>query len=311
VEHSLVNAARLNKATSMSRKTLWPLLICLALFTGCIEFGEQTLTYRYDLRTDTLRMFQDYRGIFGADDRDTLSDDEVGQLESVLKGGRTFFFANWIFEFNRAQFQEQLEKLKDTEERKKMGWTDDGVAKLEKLFGLLIENVRVENGDFYSDAKGRLCGVQRVTITQASKIIAAINPVLKEHCKAEAAGEGTSPEDKAAYLKAASGSQDFIRLEGNCLTLSWSMTRSDYDKMVASESTANKQLQEFKRSGGTVSFANEVVTWTLGSPTNTLTSLTLSMSEKPYAPNAVEAVKKRSSIRKQFDPQAAAKEFLK
>jgi len=89
------------------------------------------------------------------------------------------------------------------------------------------------------------------------------------------------------------------------------MTPSNYDRMIAPGSSTSKPYQGFKRSGGTVSFANEVVTWTLGSPTNTLTSLTLSMSEKPYAPNAVEAVKKRSSIREQFDPQAAAKEFLK
>src|SRR5881409_2309150 len=49
------------------------LVACLALFSGCLEFEQQTLTYRYDAKTDTLRIFQSYQGIFGADAKDRLS----------------------------------------------------------------------------------------------------------------------------------------------------------------------------------------------------------------------------------------------
>ena len=80
------------------------LVVCLALFTGCLEFEQQTLTYRYDAKTDTLRIFQSYQGIFGADAKDGLSQDELAQLDSVLTGQRTFFFANWIFELESERF---------------------------------------------------------------------------------------------------------------------------------------------------------------------------------------------------------------
>ena len=43
------------------------LVVCLALLTGCLEFERQTLTYRYDAKTDKLRIFHSYQGIFGAD----------------------------------------------------------------------------------------------------------------------------------------------------------------------------------------------------------------------------------------------------
>src|SRR5438477_5063230 len=55
------------------------LVVCLALFTGCLEFEQQTLTYRYDAKTDTLRIFQSYQGIFGADAKDGLSQDAASR----------------------------------------------------------------------------------------------------------------------------------------------------------------------------------------------------------------------------------------
>ena len=47
-----------------------------------------------------------------------------------------------------------------------------------------------------------------------------------------------------------------------------------------------------------------------GEPTNKATSITLSVSKKPYVANALEAVKKRTSIQRQFDVEAAAREFV-
>src|SRR5205814_7227167 len=103
-------------------KRLFPLfsVACLALFTGCLDFEQQTLTYRYDAKTDTLRVFQSYQGIFGADTRDGLSQDELAQLDSVLTGQRTFFFANWIFEYNRDQLRETVEKLKQSDAQQEL-----------------------------------------------------------------------------------------------------------------------------------------------------------------------------------------------
>jgi hypothetical protein len=49
-----------------------------------LECEQQTLTYRYDAKTDMLGIFQVYKGIFGADRNDGLSKDELEQLDSVL-----------------------------------------------------------------------------------------------------------------------------------------------------------------------------------------------------------------------------------
>jgi len=100
-------------------KRLFPLfsVACLALFTGCLDFEQQTLTYRYDAKTDTLRIFQSYQGIFGEDTNDGLSPDEIEQLDSVLSGQRTFFFANWIWEYNHDELRQTMDELKHQTER--------------------------------------------------------------------------------------------------------------------------------------------------------------------------------------------------
>ena len=119
------------------------LVVCLALFSGCLEFEQQTLTYRYDAKTDTLRIFQSYQGIFGADAKDGLSQDELAQLDSVLTGQRTFFFANWIFEYNRDQLREMIGKLKQPDAQQELKMEPAALARAEILLKLLLDNVRV------------------------------------------------------------------------------------------------------------------------------------------------------------------------
>jgi len=149
-------------------------LLPMLWLTGCLEFEDQTLTYRHDPGTDTLRIFQDYHGIFGADNTAKLTDTEMEQLDSVLKGQRTFFFANWILEYNREQLRDLLTELKDPEKRKELEQPETAIARYEKLLTLAVDNVRVENNGFYFDAKGRLCGSQKVIVTQVAKLIARI-----------------------------------------------------------------------------------------------------------------------------------------
>ncbi len=93
------------------------LLLLACAISGCVEFQEQTMSYRYDKAADELRIFQDYRGIFGGGDGadstpgTELSGREQGELASVLEGQRTFFFANWIFEYDREAMQTLRENL--------------------------------------------------------------------------------------------------------------------------------------------------------------------------------------------------------
>jgi len=283
-------------------------LLPMLLLIGCLEFEDQTLSYRYDSGTDTLRIFQDYHGIFGVDDTGKLTDPEVEQLDSVLKGQRTFFFANWIFEYNRDHLRELLQDLKDPQKRKEL--TETASTRFEKLFTLAVDNVRVENNGFSLDAKGRLCGSQKLTVTQVTKLIAAGNDAVRELIKAEAGKQETSAEERAILLKAEAGPGDFIKLQGSALTVRVPMTPREYAEMMDPGSSDFRLLTEFRRQGGRISMANDLVTFGLGAPTNAVTALTLPMAKKPYAPNAVDAVRKRASIREKFDPTSAAWAFL-
>ena len=95
------------------------LIACLAvlLLPGCIEFKKQTLVFQHYPGTDTLVIWQHYEGIHGEDNEHGLSETEREQLHSVVNGERTFFFANWIFEYN-AQGIDQFIKEGEAELKK-------------------------------------------------------------------------------------------------------------------------------------------------------------------------------------------------
>ena len=306
-----VKRTALEKSSPIGSRILRLLaLLPLLCVTGCLEFEDQTLTYRYDAGTDTLRIFQDYHGIFGADDAAKVTDAEVEQLDSVLKEQRTFFFANWIFEYNREQLRELLKELKNPEKRREMNQPETAIARYEKLMTLAVDNVRVENDGFYFDAKGRLCGNQKVTVTRVTKLIAAGNDALREMTRAEAGKPETSAEQKAVLLKAAAGPGDFIRLQGNAVTVRYPMTTREFAEMMDPGFSDARLLTGFKRQGGRITRTNDQVTFSLGGPADDVTTLTLPMATKPYVPNAVDAVRKRTGIREKFDPSSASREFL-
>ncbi len=286
------------------------LLACLALLTGCLEFEQQTLTYRYDAKTDALRIFQSYQAIFGADSSDGLSKDELEQLNSVLTGQRTFFFANWIWEFNRDALRETVDKMKQPDAQQEFKLELAGLARAETLLKLLLENVSVENGPFYLDPQGKLCGVQRVTVKQCSKIIAAANLVIRDYLKVEAAKDDTSAENRSLYLKSAEQQREYIKIDGNQFRLTLPFPRQDYEKTFGPNASDTKIIEQFKRRGGKIGFASDELTFIVGEPTNTATSITLPVSAKPYVPNALQSVKERASIERQFDAEAAAKRFV-
>ena len=292
-------------------KTLRFLLLlgCILPLTGCLEFERQTVSYRHDPKTDILRIFQHYQGIFGADKKEGLSDNEVEQLDSVLKTQRTFFFSNWIFEFSRSRTSDELSRLKEPAEKESPA---DEAARLRlgALLKLLLDNVQVENVGFHLDDKGRLCGAQRVVVTGVSKLVAAANLSVRDMLMAHSSEKGVSADERALGLRAANGPADFIQFEGNQIRFRYPTTRTDFDKAFGPESDSAKLLEEFRRNGGTVAFANDEMKWTLGKPADRMTALPLPFATKPYVANLLPVVKQQATVREKFDAEAAAKEFL-
>lgn len=289
-------------------RCLLPLLVAL-LVAGCLEFAGQTVSFQHDPRTDTLRIFQDYHGIFGADQTNALSAQELEQLDSVLKTQRTFFFANWIFEFDRNRFFEDLADLKDPEKRKdkEKDLDEDGVKSLERLLRAAVNNIHVENGDFYRDAHGRLCGVQRVTITNASKLVAALNGFIPALLRSQAKEESRSSEERAALRRAAERGGELVQLRGNTLKLRWPMPRSEYDALLAEKPPV---LQAFRKSGGKISFEQDEMHLEIGPGTQPFTTVTLPVSSHSYVGNVIPALQGRAQIRASYNSEEAARKFV-
>jgi hypothetical protein len=128
--------------------------------------------------------------------------------------------------------------------------------------------------------------------------------------KAESGKQETSAEKKAVLLKAAAGPDDFIRLQGNAITVRFPMTAGEFAEMMDPGSGDARLLTGFKQQGGRITRTNDQVTFSLGGPTEEVTALTLPMATKPYSPNAVDAVRKRAGIREKFDPSSAERAFL-
>lgn len=285
-------------------------LLLLTALTGCLEFEEQTLAYRHDAKADTLRAFQDYHGIFGVDQTDGLSKDEQDQLRSVLTTQRTFFFANWAFEINHEELRKMLIGLRDPEKRREGKMYLEEIVRWEQFLKTLLANSRIENGPLYLDAKGRLCGAQFVTLTKISEVLRAANATIPDYLKSEAAKAETTAEEKAVMLASAQHRKTFISLQGNECIITWPLTRVAFEKSFGATAEPGLKVAAFKRSGGKVSFADNEVTLTTGAVSDSITTLTLPMSEKPYVGNAVGAAKEQSTVKEKFDAQAAMGRFL-
>ncbi len=283
---------------------------CVLLLTGCLDYGQQTLTYRYDRKSDTLCIFQIYQGIFGEDQQVGLSEKELAQLQSVLSGQRTFFFANWIWEYDRDEVSKGLDNLDRPDAPPEAKMDAAAHTRRETFFRLLLDNVQVENGAFYLDDQGKLCAVQSVTVSRFSKLVAAGNGQICDLLKLEANGEKVSAEEHALYLKSAGQQRPYITISGNQLRFRLPITRSAFEKSYGPNSSAAKQVEEFRQRGGKVAFANNEMKWSLGAQSDRATTLTLSVSEKPYVANALDAVKSKAVLHEQMDIAMAAKAFV-
>ena len=225
------------------------LVVCLVItFSSCMEFESQELAYRYEKNDDTLLVTLKYEGIYGAikagfDDRsddvatdEQLSEQQVAQLESVLAGGRAFFFNNWISEYSRAGCAEALQKMKDGNGPEMVFGKPE-----KKLLRALLDDVKLENIGFYLDEDKRLCGAQTMRISHFTKFIRLANEVFRRQLEAklpefrkeqaDAVKSSFSRESIDLLEKALEDDYDFLVHEGNLLRLQFPVTKLDYERV--------------------------------------------------------------------------------
>jgi hypothetical protein len=211
---------------------LGALALVLVLAQSCLEFAEQSTTFVYDPPSDTLRMAQVYHGIFGGEKQQRLSVKERQQLRLVLDEEKTFFYANWIFEYSEAAAHQAIQRMRKEEAGKdahERAMHAAGIAMYESL----IENVRVRTGGFYRDAEGRLCGWQTVSIRHTAAVLQRANPAFsKLVLNSLKDGNDEWTEASVALLKAAANEDyQWLSVGANWLQLRMPMTAEDYRRI--------------------------------------------------------------------------------
>jgi hypothetical protein len=240
-----------------------------------------------------------------------LSDTERAELHSVMTGQRTFLFGNWISELDVESFKRQL-ALEATPTSD--AFEEAAGKAATHLLMLVVANVRVENGRFYLNEQGQLCGTQRVTIRHVSALLAAWNAYLRRALELEthrAPGEpgGLMYVDAEPELKMAALARPgpFIALTGQQVRVRFPMSREEFDR------TYEGDLGEFVKAGGAAWHQDGEVHIRFGRTDAARESITLPSTDKDarYRPNAIGHVRDTYGIAKDFDPGKDAEEFLR
>jgi hypothetical protein len=306
----------------MKRLLLPATLLSLTLaLTGCLEFKEQTLTFRLDTAHDTLRIFQVYHGICGTKGEE-LTDEEKEQLNSVLTTERTFFFTNWVYEISKEQIRDGLAKLRAPKpagsdaEPGPNDYTEEELKRVERLGDLVMQNVRIENGTLYFDDQHRLCGTQKVTLSKWSELLAAGNAALRDMMRHELEEDKEmNAEEKAALLTQLDQVQNFLQVRENGLTITLPVPRKRFQDLTENRSADElDMLNTFKRAGGKLTYSDtgHVMTIAFTAPQGSLTTLTLPVSTATYSDNAVAPLKEKQQVIKEtHDPAKEMGAFLK
>ncbi len=333
-----------------------PLAAILSLLLSCIEFEKQTMTLRYDKENDRLLIFQVYEGISGSgvdplggfftvtlgktkkDDEDKDADSvasllttkEVEQLRSVMEGERTFFFSNWIAEYNREALEESLAEDGIGGKKEKLTYKEiRAVSEARILIRLILDNTKVRNGEFYLNEEEKLSGYQFVAVENASCIVDQANRAISaallgiEFLEADEMLKSM----KDILITAASNNHEWIALDGNCITVripmpyeQFRMIKDDIvedipescDRPDEGECAAVQtfsSISEVLQSDFWVSYVGETLEITIGHPSADRTRVALTCSGK-YNPSALNYVSEVYGIAEEVDIEKTMDTFF-
>lgn len=290
----------------------------LLAITACINFESQSVSFRHLPDKDTLLIFQQYNGITGSK-AEGISDEEILQLDSVVNRARTFFFSNWILEYDRDEAIKRMEALG------KPADPDDRVAdpalreRLRAFNKLLVDNITIHNGPFFLDSQGKLCAIQKVTVQNLSKILAAANRSIRDAVLVELNAEGfdsLSGESKHLLRQFSAGDQPFIQFEGNRLTFRWPMDPKDVVGLLIRSNTKEGEEEKFwfpnfAKGGLEFAYVKDQAIFSLGSKDAPFTHLLAkSLGETKYRPNVVAHVSEKYKIQAGLEPDKMRDAFF-
>lgn len=311
------------------------LALPLALL-GCIDFDGQTLSFRHDVKNDRLLIFQVYEGIHAADGAASSAskpatgktakgkparpavhptDKELEELASVMTGQRTFFFGNWISEYNRASCEEAIagatsaaSKPASAAKPASAPASQPSPAALRQqaaaaaLCKQLLASVKITNGKFFLNGAKQLSGYQQVTIDGVSKLIPLLNAWIDATLAADAL-EKLSPAAQAKLRDFSARRGRWVELSGNELRVRfW----DGYDAFIEFR---DEVLKKFSRGQIVVNYDEPLVEVIIGRPDNPVTTLIMPASSKPDR-KLIEIVRKKYGIEKSVDIDGLRRTFL-
>jgi hypothetical protein len=175
--------------------------LCVALLmpAGCVEISGQRLAISHDAERDSLTAFLFYDGVYDNPGRWEGKDGPT-QLREFVAGGEVLLF-DWPFHF-------APDELRDVTE------DEDQPDGLRELAAVWLESVTVEPVGWHRDAHGRIGGVQRAIVSNASRFVGALNRAL-DTLILESADDSTRT---AQWLRAAAErGHEWLRLEGGAV----------------------------------------------------------------------------------------------
>ena len=295
------------------------LIACLAvlLLPGCIEFEKQTLVFRHYPETDTLVIWQHYEGIHGEDNEHGLSKKEREQLHSVVNGQRTFFFGNWITEYNA---EDTGKFIAEEEARLKKGFASkpeaDEVRQMLAFARMVRKSVIIKNGPFYLNQQKCLSATQHVTLNNVGKITRDINAlfhmaILQGNRIFDVFGGFEEGDPNIELLeKSAHAKMEYLTLKGQQLQFRWPMTAEHFHRGMREKSTA-KGVELARKGGVTIQQKDNLLIITAGKLKTADTFVSIKLPDVAFQPNANGTVSKRYGLAKDFNPAKARAKFLK
>ena len=222
---------------------------CL-VFSSCIEFEREKITYIHDEEKDELRLTLVYEGIFGnhkeggsfekgPDDQaieNNLNQIQTKQMESLLEQNRAFFFSNWIFEYNPSTLPNTLGEIIKDNQKSRFGKPE------QELIDALLQNIEVKNIGFFKNKNGKLCGAQTMRISNLSKVIPLINLVIRRQMLTHLSElqEEVTNQTKGAYTQGTvdliaqklKDEYSFIHIDGNLISYQIIMNLIDQENFI-------------------------------------------------------------------------------
>ena len=285
------------------RKLLGFWVISLVALQGCVEFERQIIVYRHDVERDELRMLMIYEGIYGK------KADDYGELRSVLLRPRTFFFTNWILEYDRDDWVQELAHLDRERDTKPNAYK----VAYRRLVKLTLENVRVDNGAFYLNNEGKLSGYQLVTLSNVSGLVSAFNEMVNTaliHGELELNEVPLALSQSADVIRnAAYAGHQWIKLDEGELRMRIPLTNHDYDQFRL-DVEDDIQWQRVTEAGLREVYTGGVVEFVFGDYWHSQTTISMDVFDGPYTPNMLLFVEENGLLEPSPDFEAIVGRFV-